>query len=72
MHNALFKFFKKELKHDRRSDLAENPKSSLLAMPSLFLLNKLVWLVPLAQVLPRPQLNFPSKTWFYGNPNLTK
>ncbi len=28
----------------------------------------LVWLVPLAQVLPHPQLIFPSKTWFFlGN-----
>ncbi len=26
----------------------------------------LVWHVPLAQVLPRPQLIFPSKTWFSG------
>jgi hypothetical protein len=26
----------------------------------------LAWLVPLAQVLPRPQLIFPSKTWFFG------
>ncbi len=25
----------------------------------------LVWLVLLAQVLPRPQLIFPSKTWFF-------
>jgi hypothetical protein len=28
---------------------------------------KLVWPVLLAQVLPRPQLIFPSKTWFFGN-----
>ncbi len=26
----------------------------------------LVWPVPSAQVLPRPQLIFPSKTWFFG------
>ncbi len=26
----------------------------------------LVWSVPLAQVLPHPQLIFPSKTWFLG------
>jgi hypothetical protein len=26
----------------------------------------LVWPVPLTQVLPRPQLIFPSKTWFFG------
>jgi hypothetical protein len=26
----------------------------------------LVWPVPLAQVLPRPQLLSPSKTWFFG------
>ncbi len=25
-----------------------------------------VWPVPLAQELPRPQLIFPSKTWFFG------
>jgi len=25
-----------------------------------------VWPVPLAQVLPRPQLIFPFKTWFFG------
>jgi hypothetical protein len=29
-------------------------------------INKLVWPVPLAQVLPRPQLIFPFKTWFFG------
>jgi hypothetical protein len=27
---------------------------------------ELVWHVLLAQVLPRPQLIFPSKTWFFG------
>jgi hypothetical protein len=27
---------------------------------------KLVWPVPLAQVGTRPQLIFPSKTWFFG------
>jgi hypothetical protein len=27
---------------------------------------RLVWLLPLAQVLPSPQLIFPSKTWFFG------
>ncbi len=26
----------------------------------------LVWPVPLAQLLPRPQLIFPSRTWFFG------
>jgi hypothetical protein len=26
----------------------------------------LVWPVPLAQVSPRPQLIFPSETWFFG------
>ncbi len=25
----------------------------------------IVWPVPLAQLLPRPQLIFPSKTWFF-------
>ncbi len=30
------------------------------------LIKLLVWPVPLAQVLPRPQLIFPSKTWFFG------
>jgi hypothetical protein len=30
----------------------------------LDLTNELVWPVLLAQVLPRPQLMFPSKTWF--------
>jgi hypothetical protein len=25
-----------------------------------------MWLVLLAQVLPHPQLIFPSKTWFFG------
>jgi hypothetical protein len=25
-----------------------------------------MWAVPLAQVLPRSQLIFPSKTWFFG------
>jgi hypothetical protein len=29
--------------------------------------DRLLWPVPLAQVLPRPQLIFPSKTWFFGN-----
>jgi hypothetical protein len=27
---------------------------------------QLVWHVPLAQVLPRPQLIFPSKPWVFG------
>jgi hypothetical protein len=27
---------------------------------------QLVWHVSLAQVLPRPKLIFPSKTWFFG------
>ncbi len=27
---------------------------------------KVVWPVPLAQVLPCPQLIFPSQTWFFG------
>jgi hypothetical protein len=27
---------------------------------------KLVWPLPLAQVLPRPKLIFPSKTWIFG------
>ncbi len=31
-----------------------------------FISSILVWPVPLAQVLPRPQLIFPSKTWFFG------
>jgi hypothetical protein len=26
-----------------------------------------MWPVPLAQVLSRPQLIFPSKTWFFEN-----
>jgi hypothetical protein len=30
------------------------------------LIKLLVWPVPLAQVLSRPQLIFPSKTWFFG------
>ncbi len=30
----------------------------------MFTSHVLVWPVPLAQVLPRPQLIFPSKTWF--------
>jgi hypothetical protein len=32
---------------------------------SKFISSILVWPVPLAQVLPRPQLIFPSKTWFF-------
>ncbi len=32
----------------------------------LLLLLFLVWLAPLAQVLPRPQLIFPPKIWFLG------
>jgi hypothetical protein len=35
-----------------------------MALGSLHL--KLVWHVLLAQVLPHPQLIFPSKTWFFG------
>jgi hypothetical protein len=30
------------------------------------IIDRLVWPVPLAQVLPHPQLIFPSKTWFFG------
>ncbi len=33
----------------------------------MFISLLLVWPVPLAQVLPHPQLIFPSKTWFFGN-----
>jgi hypothetical protein len=29
-------------------------------------IDRLVWPVPLAQVLPHPQRIFPSKTWFFG------
>jgi hypothetical protein len=35
-------------------------------MGVFFWLETRVWPVPLAQVVPRPQLIFPSKTWFYG------
>jgi hypothetical protein len=35
--------------------LHQHPESSIL-----------VWPVPLAQVLPHPQLIFPCKTWFFG------
>ncbi len=38
-----------------RLTLHQNAESSIL-----------VWPVPLAQVLPHPQLIFPSKTWFFG------
>ncbi len=35
-------------------------------MGVFFWLETIVWPVPLAQVLPHPQLIFPSKTWFFG------
>jgi len=42
-------------------DMTENAYSFASSYP-------LVWPVPLAQVLPHPQLIFfPSKTWFFGN-----
>ncbi len=33
----------------------------------LYIICTQMWHVPLAQVLPRPQLIFPSKTWFFWN-----
>jgi len=41
--------------------------SRLTKVSLIFLSFILVWLVPLAQVLPHPQLIFPSKTWFFWN-----
>jgi hypothetical protein len=40
--------------HDRTGSFIEPPFTFI------------VWHVLLAQVLPRPQLTFPSKTWFFG------
>jgi hypothetical protein len=38
----------------------------MLGTTFLFKYTRLVWPVPLAQVFARPQLIFPSKTWFCG------
>jgi len=35
-------------------------------LPRPIISSLLSWPVPLAQVLPRPQLIFPSETWFFG------
>jgi len=35
-------------------------------MGVFFWLEIMVWPIPLAQVLPSPQLIFPFKTWFFG------
>jgi hypothetical protein len=49
----------------------ESPTTKLVSGPTLIFKpfargfkGRLVWPVPLAQVLPRSQLIFPSKTWF--------
>jgi hypothetical protein len=42
------------------------PKKTLMLDLNFFNALILVWPVPLAHVLPRPQLIFPSKTWFFG------
>ncbi len=39
-------------------------QTKLKEQPSI--IDRLVWPVPLAQVLPHPQLIFPSRTWFFG------
>jgi hypothetical protein len=41
-------------------------KNPPVSLSFFFIYTKLVWPVPLAQVLPRPQLIFPSKTCFFG------
>jgi hypothetical protein len=61
--------------HPSSSELSEDTKNNLKhgsmdlittkqnKLPSF--IEQLVWHVPLAQVLPRLQLIFPSKTWFF-------
>jgi hypothetical protein len=41
-------------------------KLKYFTMQKYYLKKQLVWPVPLAQVLARPQLIFPSKTWIFG------
>jgi hypothetical protein len=53
--------------HKGKNDTGLNENGMPLgAELSIFkILNQLVWPVQLAQVLSRPQLIFPSKTWFF-------
>jgi hypothetical protein len=41
-------------------------KNPPVSLSFVFIYTKVVWPVLLVQVLPRPQLIFPSKTWFFG------
>jgi hypothetical protein len=41
-------------------------KKTLMLDLNFFNALTLVWPAPLAHVLPRPQLIFPSQTWFFG------
>ncbi len=50
----------RNLKHPGSVDLISTKQTNKL--PSF--IDRLVWPVPLAQVLACPQLIFPSKTWF--------
>jgi hypothetical protein len=49
------------LKHPSSVDLITTKQNKLSSF-----IDRLVWPVPLAQVLPCPQLIYPSKTWFFG------
>jgi len=51
-------------KHHDPVDLNGTNKTKQNKQPSF--IDRLEWLRLLAQVLPRPQLIFPSKTWFLG------
>jgi hypothetical protein len=65
MHPSSSKTFQRYQKHDLSHpgsvDLITTKQNKL---PSF--IDGLVWPVPLAQVLPCPQLIFPFKTWFFG------
>ncbi len=66
MHLSFSRAFQRDqecnLKHPSSMDIISTNKTNKL--PSC--IDRLVWPVTLAQVLPRFQLIFPSKTWFFG------
>jgi len=65
MHPSSLRAFQRDqqrnLKHPGSVDLITTKQNKL---PSF--IDRLMWPVPLAQVLPCSQLIFPSKTWFFG------
>jgi hypothetical protein len=69
MFNFLGKLEFKKAEASKVGEKLESIKFSHGPVPGcqVCLFYKLVWPMPLAQVLPCPQLIFPSKTWFFWN-----